>query len=336
MRRRDVLRLAALSAGAAALGRGAVALVEPAAALNTAERAPVSGPIPIIDAHIHLFDPLRPGGVPWPEKTDTVVYKPALPERYEKETGALGIVGAIAIEASPLATDNQWLLNVAANHAVIVGVVGDLVPSSESFLSDLERLHGNSLFLGIRYGNLWNRDLAADLESPGFIDGLKALAASGLVLESANPDPRLIDAIVEVAERVPDLRIVIDHLPHAPVPTEPDARDQYWANLKLLAGSPRVFVKLSEIPVRVDGKLMTDPHYYQASLDAIWDIFGEDHILFGSDWPNSDHVATYAQTFAIVRGYMAKKSAAAREKYFWKNSIAAYKWQRRTSDQPAL
>ena len=87
-------------------------------------------------------------------------------------------------------------------------------------------------------------------------------------------------------------------------------QDEYWANLRLLAGSPRVFVKLSEIPVRVNGKLMTDPHFYQASLDALWDIFGEDHVLFGSDWPNSDHVATYAQTFAIVREYMARKSAA--------------------------
>ncbi len=327
MLRRDVLKLAALSAGAATLRRSAAAL---------ALAAPVSGPVPIIDAHIHLFDTLRPGGVPWPEKTDTAVYKPALPERYAAESGALGIVGAIAIEASPLATDNQWLLNVAANHALIVGVVGDLVPGSPSYMSDLERLHGNTLFLGIRYGNLWNRDLAADLENPGFIDGLKALAAAGLVLETANPDPRLIDAVVEVAERVPDLRIVIDHLPHATVPTEKDAQDQYWANLRLLGGSPRVFVKLSEIPVRVNGKLMTDAHFYLASLDAIWDVFGEDRILFGSDWPNSDHVATYAQTFAIVRGYMARKSAVAREKYFWKNSIAAYKWQRRTSDQPAL
>ena len=321
MRRRDVLKLAALSAGVAAV---------PAAARSSAS----IDDIPIIDTHIHLFDTLRPGGVPWPEKTD-VIYKPALPDRYINESAALGVVGAIAIEASPLPSDNQWLLNVAASHGVIVGVVGDLVPGSPTFMNDLERLHGNELFLGIRYGNLWNRDLAADLENPGFVDGLKALAAAGLVLDSANPDPRLIGAIVETAERVPDLRIVIDHLPHAPVPTEKDAQDEYWANLKLLAGSPRVFVKLSEIPVRVNGKLITDPHYYQASVDALWDIFGEDHVLFGSDWPNSDHVATYAQTFGIVRGYMAKKSAAAREKYFWKNSVAAYKWRRRGSSQPS-
>jgi predicted TIM-barrel fold metal-dependent hydrolase len=325
MQRRDVLKLAVLSAGAATLNRAAAAL----------PLAP-SGSGPILDAHIHLFDPLRRGGVVGPEKSDPVIYKPALPERYVGQSAALGVVGAIAIEASPLASDNQWLLNVAANHPVIVGIVGDLVPGTPSYLKDLERLHGNALFLGFRYGNLWDRDLAADVEKPGFVDGLKALAAAGLVFESANPNPKLIDAIVEVAERVPDLRIVIDHLPSAPVPTEPDAHNHYWASLRLLSENPRVFVKLSEIPVRTNGKLETDPHFYQAKLDAIWDVFGEDHILFGSDWPNSDHVATYAQTLGIVRGYMARKDAGAREKYFWKNSVAAYKWRPRKPDQPSL
>jgi len=320
MRRRDVLRLASLSAAAAALSRVARGQTEPG---------------PILDAHIHLFDPTRPGGVPWPLKSDTAIYKPSTPERFEALTAKFGVVGAIAIEASPLASDNDWLLQVAQKHPVIVGVIGDLVPGSPSYRQDLDRLHHNPLFLGFRYGNLWDRDLAVDWHKPDFIEGVKELAAAGLVFECANPDASLIRAILDVADRVPGLTIVIDHLPHAPAPAEAAARDAYWDNLRQLARNPRVYVKLSEIPVAANGALVTDPEFYRGALDAIWNVFGEDHILFGSDWPNSDHVAFYEQTLTLVRGYVARKSPAAREKFFWKNSIAAYRWQRRRADQPA-
>jgi L-fuconolactonase len=321
MLRRDALRLAALSAAGLALpGRARAATHHE----------------PIIDAHIHLFDPARPGGVPWPAKDDVALYKPATPERYQALSAAYGVVGAIAIEASPLASDNQWLLDVAAHHPFIVGVVGDLVPGSPTYLADLDRLHPDPLFLGFRYGNIWDRDLSIDLEKPGFIEGLKALAQTGLVFESANPDPKLIRAILTVSDRVPGLRIVIDHLPHAPVPAEKNARDEYRGNLRRLAGNPGVYIKLSEIPVVVNNKLVIDPQFYKAPLDAIWDVFGDDHILFGSDWPNSDHVAPYSDTLSIVRAYIAGKSSTAREKYFWKNSCVAYKWRRRKPDQPAL
>jgi predicted TIM-barrel fold metal-dependent hydrolase len=320
MQRREALKFAALGAAALAMERRAVC---------------IDARDPIIDAHIHLFDPTRPGGVPWPERDDKALYKPALPDRYEALSRPFGVVGAIAIEASPLASDNQWLLEIAHKHPVIVGVVGDLIPSSANFLHQLAALHHDRLFLGIRYGNLWNRDLMVDLDKAGFVDGLKALAQAGLVFESANPDPRLIRAILNTAERVPDLRIVIDHLPHAPIPTEETEHDEYWSNLRRLAQNRNVFVKLSEIPIVKNGKLLTDPKVYHAPLDAIWDVFGEDRVIFGSDWPNSDHVAPYAQTLGIVRNYIAGKSPRMREKYYWKNSIAAYHWHRRSADQPS-
>jgi L-fuconolactonase len=319
MQRREVIRLGALSAGALALRHAAAAAAH----------------IPIIDAHIHLFDTTRPGGVPWPFKDDAALYKPALPDRYAALSAPFGVVGAIAVEASPLASDNDWLLGVAAKHPLIVGAVGNLIPGSPNYASELERLHRNPLFLGIRYGNLWDRDLSVDLEKPGFVDGLKALANAGLVLDSANPDPALIRAILKVSDHVPELRIVIDHLPHSPVPTEPTAHKEYQSNLEKLAKNPNVFVKLSEIPVVENGKLVTDAMHYKAALDAIWDRFGEDHILFGSDWPNSDHVAPYAETLGIVRAYMSKKPVVAQAKYFWKNSISAYRWHSRMPDQPA-
>lgn len=321
MRRRDILKFAA-SAGVVC------------ATSSMASALPSS--IPIIDSHVHLFDTSRPGGVPWPEKSDSVIYKPALPGRYAKIAEPLGVVGAIAIEASPLASDNDWVLRVAADNPIMVGMVGDLIPGSPSYLRELDRLHANPLFLGIRYGNLWNRDLGLDMKKPGFLAGLKRLAELGLELDSANPDPALIHAIADVSDRIPNLRIVIDHLPSSPIPTAAPARREYWSQLRHLSQNPRVFIKLSEIPVRVDGVVPKNPAFYKERLDAIWDVFGEDHILYGSDWPNSDHLATYAETLAIVRGYVTPKGHKVCQKFFWQNSIAAYKWHRRLPNQPVL
>jgi L-fuconolactonase len=301
----------------------------------TGAMAEVSRAVPIIDTHIHLFDPTRAGGVPWPTRDDKVIYKPALPSRYEQITRAFGVVGAIAVEASPLESDNDWVLKQAADNPMIVGVVGDLIPGSPSYGKQLDRLHANPLFVGIRYGNLWDRDLSIDLQKPGFVSDLRKLAAAGLALDSANPDQKLIKAILEVSQQVPELRIVIDHLPSAPVPIETNARKEYWANLRSLSQNTRVFIKLSEVPVREGNTVPKGVSFYEEKLDAIWDVFGEDHILFGSDWPNSDHLAIYAETLGIVRSYVSTKSATASEKYFWKNSIAAYGWHRRKADQPA-
>ena len=160
-------------------------------------------------------------------------------------------------------------------------------------------MEGNSIgcaptrsFVGIRYGNLWDRDLSADWRKPEFFSDLRKLASAGLELDSANPDPKLIRAILEVSQQIPELSIVIDHLPAAAVPTESVAGKEYWANLRSLSQNARVFVKLSEVPVRVANSVPKDVSFYKNKLDRIWEVFGEDHVLFGSDWPNSDHLAS--------------------------------------------
>jgi L-fuconolactonase len=318
LRRREFIRLAAATA-----------------AVSTSERVAYPRPtaLPILDAHVHLFDPTRSGGVPWPSKSDEAIYKPALPDRLEALASPLGVVGAIAIEASPLEGDNDWLLQMVARHPFIVGCIGNLDPSAASYQSKLALLRSNPLFLGIRYGNLWDRDLAADLDKPGFWAGLHALAGAGLVFESANPNPALIGALVRVAERLPSLRIVIDHLPNAAVPNDKGAAEKYWDDLRRLGGHPEVFVKLSEISVRVNGNVEKSADFYRNGLDAIWSIFGEDRVIFGSDWPNSDHVASYTDTLRIVRQYAFDKGQRSSKKLFWRNSREVYRWQPRRAAQ---
>lgn len=276
---------------------------------------------PIIDTHIHLFDPTRPQGVPWPSKDDKVLYQPALPDRYRKIAQPLGITGAIEIECSPWPEDNQWVLDVAAKDKIMVGTVGNLEPGKPEFGAQLDRLHRNPLFLGIRYGNLWNRDLSAEIRKPDFVAGLKELADAGRVLDTANQNAELIAAALRVTDLVPNLRIVIDHLPQFAQPAD--------ANLRELGKRPQVYVKISEVLRRVDGKVPADLGFYRPKLDELFGIFGEDRLLFGSDWPNSDDWAPYPEVLRIVREYFTAKGQAIAEKYFWKNSAAAYRWQKR-------
>ena len=76
--------------------------------------------------------------------------------------------------------------------------------------------------------------------------------------------------------------------------------------------------------------------FYRPRLDQLWDIFGEDRLMYGSDWPNSDIWGPYHFALRLVGEYVSAKGQAAAEKFFWKNSIAAYRWVKRDPGQPQL
>ena len=305
-----------------------------ALALPQANAAPAS--MPIIDSHIHLFDVSRPQGVPWPDKNDPVLYKTALPDRYRRIAVPLGIVGAVEVEASPWLEDNQWVLDIAAKEKLIVGTVGDLEPDKPDFRENLDRFHKNPLFRGIRYGNIWDRDISAMVSNATFVAGIKDLAAADLSLDSANPDPKLINALVRLTDKVPNLRVVIDHLPRLERPSNPAALKAYLGDLAELGKRKLVYAKVSGVVKKINGKVPDDVAVYKATIDEMWHIFGEDRLIYGSDWPNSDSWAEYPVELKVVRAYFDAKGPVASEKYFWKNSLAAYKWIHRDDSQPKL
>ena len=64
--------------------------------------------------------------------------------------------------------------------------------------------------------------------------------------------------------------------------------------------------------------------YYLPVLDHLWNEFGEDRLIYGSNWPVSDRGAPYEVVFGLVREFFAGKGEEAMEKDFWKNALVAY------------
>src|ERR1035437_1945287 len=288
--------------------------------------------IPVIDTHIHLYDPSRPQGVPWPNKENKILYQTSLPPRYRKIVEPLGIVGAIEVECSAWLEDNQWVLDIAQDDIFMVGTVGRLVPGTSEFRPNLERFHKNPLYRGIRYG--LGRQAGKEFDRPEFVADLKALADADLVLDTANPSVALLADVVRVSDRVPNLRVVIDHLPQMLRPAESAAQASYDVSMKAFRDRPQIYVKVSEVLRRVGEQIPVDVEFYRPRLDEVLDVFGIDRVLYGSDWPNGDQWLPVPAGFKIVQEYFMGKGQAAAEKYFWRNSTRAYKWIKRTAAQP--
>lgn len=277
-------------------------------------------PFPSIDTHIHLYDPTRPQGVPWPPKELPVLYSPHLPAQFVGLTERLGVVGAVVVEASPWVEDNQWVLDVAKDNPVIVGLIGNLELGKPEFAANLKRFSANPLFRGVRLRDV---SVPKGAGEAAFADDLRRLADQQLTVDVVGDAPILAD-VLRIAKMAPDLRVVIDHLPFRE--WNKDNVPKMREALKEVAQLPEVYVKISDVPRKVDGRLVEDAEYYRPVLDALWSLFGPDRAIYGSNWPVSDLVAPYDQMYKIVSQYFANKSDARRQKFFWKNSLAAYSW----------
>ena len=313
--------------GAVALGAGAM----------LAGEAVAQASVPIIDTHIHLFDSRRPQGAAWSGGRGFGAPM-ALPATYRAIAQPLGIVGAIKVEASAWMEDNLWVLETIQPDPFMVGTIGNLRPEQAEFGEYLDRYHRNPLFLGIRQGNNWNYDIAKQADNPAFIDGARLLAKADLTFETANPRIDLFQAIIKISDKVPELRIVLDHVPlFHPIP---ENQREYDGLLKEFAARKQIYVKLSQIihrerrPDGTQGDRQNTLAPHKEWLDRLMATFGEDRVVFGTDWPSSVFNDTLHEVVSVAKEYFSTKPRAVQEKYFWRNSIAAYKWKPRMPNQP--
>jgi predicted TIM-barrel fold metal-dependent hydrolase len=105
-----------------------------------------------------------------------------------------------------------------------------------------------------------------------------------------------------------------------------------------MADHPNIFVKLTEVyhPRLSDNVIVKDYEPLRARLEYLFGLFGEDRVIFGTDYPNSYGVATIPEEVELVKRFFSTKPREVQEKYFWKNSAKVYKWKKRTPDQPSL
>ena len=202
-------------------------------------------PIPVIDTHVHLFDPRRPQGVPIPGPGASRPRSP-LPENYHQQIAGTGIVGRDVVEASPWIEDNLCILERANSDPMFVGVVGSLDPSRPDFGDYLNRFSKDPLWRGIRYARVWQMENGKQVLKPGMAEGLKLLAQAGQTLDMANPSFDLLRGALLAMDAAPDLRVVMDHMPSL----DPDAGDRqalYNSLIAELAQRPNFFVKLSQV-----------------------------------------------------------------------------------------
>ena len=275
----------------------------------------------IIDTHTHFYDPSRPQGVPWPSPDSGQLYRTVLPEHYRALAESEGVTGTVVVEASAWLEDNQWILDLAEADPFIVGLVGHIDPARDAFADELARYADHPRFCGIRCGS----DYFTEEPEGDFLRDMALLASRDLVLDvllGADQFPTLMT----LAESLPALRIVINHIGHVPI--DGSLPNEAWvAGTERLSQHDNVYMKVSAVMEQsTQQPAPTEDGFYAPTLEALWQVFGAERLIYGSNWPVCERAGSFADAFAIVRRFFDDKGLVAAQRYFGGNARAVYRW----------
>ncbi len=262
-----------------------------------------------IDTHQHFWN-LAKVEYPWLKPEFGPLYCTFEPPELEPQLRAAGITQTVLVQSANSAEDTVAMLTQAEAYDWIGAVVG-WVPllDPEATQRALERYTRHPKFRGVRH-------LIHDEPDPNWvvqervIEGLKVLAAFGVPYEVVAIYPKHLGHVPTLAEKVPGLKLVIDHLAKPPIK---DGQLGGWAEMmKAAAVYPQVYAKVSGLNTAADWN-----NWSAADLRPCIDIalaqFGADRLMFGSDWPVCVLAGDYAKVWAETNKAIASYSQADRD-----------------------
>ncbi len=272
-----------------------------------------------IDAHHHMwaFDPLE---YDWIDDSMAVLKQDFQLKELESTLAANGFSGSIVVQARQSMTETLWLSAIAAKTDLIKGVVGWIDLKSSTLVSQLDQLTKEQKIVGFRHVIQGETD-PSFMENPDFIRGLNILANRGycydlLILSHQLP------AAAKMLAQVPNLRVVIDHIAKPNIKTAAQF-DQWQQGMATLANNPNCYCKLSGMVTEADWDNWC-PQDFQPYLDTVFNLFGSERLMFGSDWPVCLVAAEYQAVKKLVVDYITEQQPDALDNVFGINARRFY------------
>ncbi|HXN22908.1 MAG TPA: amidohydrolase family protein [Candidatus Dormibacteraeota bacterium] len=272
-----------------------------------------------IDAHQHFwnYDPVRDA---WITEAMSVLRRDFLPEHLGREMDASGIAASVAVQADQSESETRFLLELAQRYKTVAGVVGWVDLRATNLSERLEYFSQFDKLCGFRH-IVQNEPDDRFLLSEEFLRGIACLKQFGYTYDILIY-PRQLPAAIEIVDKFPDQRFVIDHLAK---PLVKNSQLEPWtAQMKTIAANRNVYCKVSGLVTEGDwANWRADD--FRPYIDVVFDAFGSDRVLFGSDWPVCLLAATYRQVHELISNYTKDLSAGDKQKIFGMNAIRFYK-----------
>ena len=272
-----------------------------------------------IDAHQHFWK-YNPQRDRWITDEMSILQRDFLPEHLIGELRTNGIDGCIAVQADQSEDETEFLLDLAARYdSSIQGVVGWLDLCSPQLPDRLAHFAQFKKLRGLRH-ILQSEPDDRFMLRPDFCHGIAKLKDFDLAFDILIY-PRQLPAAIELVQKFPAQKFVLDHL------AKPSIRAQEtepWAKqIGILASNPNVYCKLSGLVTEADWRNW-QPASFDPYLDVVFDSFGVDRLMFGSDWPVCLLAASYGQVRDLVQQYITRFQSKWCAKIFGLNAIHFY------------